>query len=165
MYGVQLYTPCCKKRKFYTFLTEYICSMEITYGLEEIEQVADMLLKQYPENRVFAFQGTLGAGKTTFITAMCNLLGVKNPVSSPTYSIINEYNSPSGLVYHIDLYRLKDEQEAMDAGVEDALYSGNYCFVEWPEIASSLMPEDTVLIKISTTPQGKRKITTCHFQP
>ncbi len=144
MYGVQLYTPCCKKRKFYTFLTEYICSMEITYGLEEIEQVADMLLKQYPENRVFAFQGTLGAGKTTFITAMCNLLGVKNPVSSPTYSIINEYNSPSGLVYHIDLYRLKDER---------------------PEIASSLMPEDTVLIKISTTPQGKRKITTCHFQP
>jgi tRNA threonylcarbamoyladenosine biosynthesis protein TsaE len=101
----------------------------------------------------------MGAGKTTFVHAVCNLLGVKGAVSSPTFSIINEYTSAEGkTIYHLDLYRLKNVQEAIGAGVEDCLYSGNLCLVEWPEITPSLFLDDTVHCYLTVTGDNERKL-------
>ena len=101
----------------------------------------------------------MGAGKTTFITAFCKALGVESSISSPTYSIINQYNTVAGqMLYHMDLYRLRDEEEAINAGVEDALYSGNLCLVEWPEKAANLLPENTLNIYIEAVNDDERKI-------
>ena len=101
----------------------------------------------------------MGAGKTTFIQAICSILGVKENMGSPTFSIINQYQSLDGhLIYHLDLYRIKSSQEAMEAGVEEVLYSGNYCFVEWPEKAKELFPDDTLHVSISIEENGERKI-------
>lgn len=108
--------------------------MEFIYSLDEIGEAVKWLLKQAGNRKIIAFHGDLGAGKTTLISALCKFLGVEDPVSSPTFSIINLYNSVGGeKIFHLDLYRLKDEQEAIEAGVEDCLSSGSYCFVEWPE--------------------------------
>jgi tRNA threonylcarbamoyladenosine biosynthesis protein TsaE len=101
----------------------------------------------------------MGAGKTTFITALCHALGVTNAVSSPTFSIINEYRSADGeRIYHMDLYRLKDETEAMNAGVEDAIYSGDLCLVEWPEKAPGIFPPDTVHCYLQSVAGNQRKL-------
>ena len=112
--------------------------------------------------RVFAFKGDLGTGKTTFIHALCDVKGVKDVVGSPTFSIINEYvfdeNGQIKKIYHIDLYRLKDEQEAMQAGVEDCLYSEHICFVEWPEKAPHILPDDTMHAYIRIVDQQTRQI-------
>ncbi len=108
--------------------------MEFIYGLGNIEDAAKWLLNQAHGRNIITFHGDLGAGKTTLISSMCALLKVKEAVSSPTFSIINSYTTgDSETIFHIDLYRIKDEQEAIDAGVEDCLLSGNLCFVEWPE--------------------------------
>jgi tRNA threonylcarbamoyladenosine biosynthesis protein TsaE len=101
----------------------------------------------------------MGAGKTTFISAVCRVLGVSGTIGSPTFSIINEYASARGRIFHMDLYRLKDEEEAMQAGVEDALYSGDYCFVEWPEKAPGLFPPGTVNVTIEAMNESTRKLT------
>lgn len=118
--------------------------MDLIYTLNEIQSAAKQFLQAVIHKRVFAFHGEMGVGKTTFIHAFCNELQVKDVVSSPTFSIINEYESVGGKIYHIDLYRLTDQEDAIQAGVEDFLYSGERCLVEWPEKAAGLLPEDTV---------------------
>src|SRR5688572_9296877 len=101
--------------------------MELIFTLEEIEKAAQRFQQAFTNEKVFAFHGNMGAGKTTFITAICRSMGVEGPVSSPTFSIINEYNANGRTIYHLDLYRLKNIDEAVDAGVEDVLYSGEIC--------------------------------------
>lgn len=110
-------------------------------------------------NKVIAFHGNMGSGKTTFIHALCGVKGVKDVVGSPTFSIINEYYFPDGMIFHIDLYRLKDEQEAIRAGVEDCLYSDHICFVEWPEKAPAIFPADTVHVFVEVVDSENRRLT------
>src|SRR6478672_10221156 len=121
----------------------YLCRMEMLVKLERINQAAIEFLQLAENARVFAVSGQMGAGKTTFISAVCRALGATGSLSSPTFSIINEYGSRNGPIFHIDLYRLRSEDEARHAGVEDALYSGSYCFVEWPDKAPALFPGET----------------------
>lgn len=127
----------------------------------ELVSALDILHQAQP-NRVFAFNGQMGAGKTTFIKHLCEKMGTQDVVNSPTFAIINVYDISlpySGEVYHFDCYRLKNIQEAIDFGVEDYLYSGNYCFIEWPELIEPLLPDDTVYIKITPQPGGDRLLT------
>jgi len=136
--------------------------MDLTFTLDKIEENAKLFWDAVKDAKVFAFHGEMGAGKTTFIHALCEQKQVEDVVSSPTFSIINEYNyHEDGMlkrIYHIDLYRLKSEEEAMRAGVEDCIYSGDICLVEWPEKAPGLFPEETVHITIQLLESGKRKI-------
>ena len=122
--------------------------MHWNYDLAALPQVAAALLKELGRPCTVAIYGPMGAGKTTLVHALCDALGVLDAVGSPTFSIINEYAFTGGVVFHIDCYRLRDEQEAMDAGVEDALYSGTWCFVEWPENIPEILPADIAIIKI-----------------
>jgi tRNA threonylcarbamoyladenosine biosynthesis protein TsaE len=111
---------------------------------------AGKLLEAYPEARIFALYGSMGAGKTTFIKAICKVLGVTDIVQSPTFSIINEYKTVTGeSIYHFDFYRIRNRMEVFDIGYEDYMYSGSYCFMEWPELIESLLPEETVRVHIS----------------
>jgi len=133
--------------------------MNIVFKLEEIKAVASQLWQQYKQYKTWAFHGEMGSGKTTFIHALCEVLEVKDVVSSPTFAIINEYYSPeAGIVFHMDIYRLKDEEEALQAGIEDALLSNNYCLVEWPERISGLLPDNTLHLKIKTIDGDRREI-------
>lgn len=133
--------------------------LEKEYELQQIDEVAAEVWHQYQHKKVWAFNAQMGSGKTTFIHALCEVLQVKDYVSSPTFSIINEYESAiAGTIYHIDLYRLNNETEAVNAGVEECFISNNYCFVEWPERASLLLPADVLQIEISTITQTKRKL-------
>ncbi|MEP6712179.1 MAG: tRNA (adenosine(37)-N6)-threonylcarbamoyltransferase complex ATPase subunit type 1 TsaE [Ferruginibacter sp.] len=133
--------------------------MDTIFSLDEIETTAACFLSVIKGRRVVAFHGSMGAGKTTFIHALCNLLLVKDAVGSPTFSIINEYKTAtSEIIYHIDLYRLKDEEEAVSAGVEDALYSRNICLVEWPEKIPHLFPADTLHCYLETVSNNERKL-------
>lgn len=130
----------------------------IVSSTNDLHNLADILLKKYPNNRIFCFNGGLGAGKTTFIKAICQYLGVVDNVSSPTFAIINEYrtNTETEKVFHFDLYRIKKEEELLQLGVEDYFYSGNYCFIEWHQIAENLLPDEYVLIDIETVNQDVR---------
>jgi tRNA threonylcarbamoyladenosine biosynthesis protein TsaE len=120
--------------------------------------VAHELISAYPDSRVFAFYGKMGAGKTTFIKAICHYLGATDIVQSPSFAIINEYKSPSkGSLFHFDFYRIRKMEEVFDIGYEDYLYSGSYCFIEWPELVAPLLPEDTV--KVTITGEHEREIT------
>ena len=133
--------------------------MEIIYILDGIEHATAGLIRLTKDYKVFTFSGELGAGKTTLIAKICQGLGVQEPVSSPTYSIIQEYELPDGsLIYHMDLYRIKNISEAVDVGIEDCLLSNELCFVEWPEIATSLFPAKTIHIKLQTISSYKRKL-------
>lgn len=136
--------------------------MEQTFTLNNINDVAKTCWQQAGNRSVLAFHGLMGAGKTTFIHALCDVRGVKDVVGSPTFSIVNEYIfTESGIekkIFHIDLYRLKDEQEATQAGVEDCLYSDHICLVEWPEKAPALFPDDTVHIYIEAVDAQTRKL-------
>ena len=133
--------------------------MEVNFSLNEIETTAKKLLAQASNYKVFAIDGEMGAGKTTFIHSLCEAMGVTDVVTSPTFSIINEYKTKNGqTVYHMDLYRIKDENEAITAGVEDCLYSGNICLVEWPEKAAGIFPDDTLHISISSVDDNTRKL-------
>ena len=121
------------------------------------EVSARSVLEVYPDRRVYAFEGSLGAGKTTFIKQLCSERGVEDVVNSPTFAIVNVYADKDGEdIYHFDCYRLKSAGEAQDFGAEDYLYSGCYCFVEWPDIISSLLPEDTVWIDMDVQSDGSR---------
>jgi len=118
---------------------------------DELAGVARILLEEYPADRVFAFYGELGAGKTTLIQHLCRELGVIDVVSSPTFAIVNEYRTAGGArVYHLDFYRIKSLEEAFDLGYEDYLFSGDYCLIEWPEKIENLLPSDFVNISITT---------------
>jgi len=130
---------------------------------EQGEEVRALeILEQTEPHRVFAFDGPMGAGKTTFIKKLCEEMGTVDVVNSPTFAIVNVYDVEQphkGEVYHFDCYRLKDIREAIDFGAEEYLYSGNYCFIEWPEMIDALLPEDTVWVKIELMPNGDRKLT------
>lgn len=120
------------------------------------------ILNVYPNARVYAFEGQMGAGKTTFIKQLCEQMGSTDVVNSPTFAIVNVYDVErpyKGEVYHFDCYRLKDIREAMDFGAEEYLYSGNYCFIEWPALIEPLLPEDTVHVKIVPQENGDRLLT------
>lgn len=133
--------------------------MDLNFDLTGINEAAAQLLKAATGKTVFAFDGEMGAGKTTFIHALCEVMGIKGTVSSPTFSIINQYiTADNKIIYHMDLYRLKDEQEALNAGVEDCLYSGNICLVEWPGKAPGIFPENTLHLSIISTGANTRKI-------
>ncbi len=135
--------------------------MDAIFELNSIAQVAKMAWKEGKNKKVWAFYAPMGSGKTTFIHALCEMLEVKDTVSSPTFAIINEYKSTvAGTVYHMDWYRLKDEEEAMNAGVEDTLTSGSLCLVEWPEKAEGLLPDDTFHIHIEALDERTRRIFT-----
>ncbi|MFA9191647.1 tRNA (adenosine(37)-N6)-threonylcarbamoyltransferase complex ATPase subunit type 1 TsaE [Flavobacterium sp. FZUC8N2.13] len=130
--------------------------MEITFSISEIKNVAELIVASRP-NKVILFNGEMGAGKTTFIKQLCQILGVKEATSSPTFSLVNEYETANNqIVYHFDFYRLKNEIEALDMGVDDYLYSGNWCFIEWAENISSLIPETHSTISIEVLEDGKR---------
>jgi tRNA threonylcarbamoyladenosine biosynthesis protein TsaE len=132
--------------------------MERIISLENIHLAAKEFWEFFKDKKLFAFNGKMGAGKTTFIHALCDVKKVSSSVGSPTFSIINEYISPEGKIFHIDLYRLKDEEEAIRAGVEDCLYSGEICLVEWPQRAPSIFPPETIYISIELVDQVTRKI-------
>lgn len=130
-----------------------------TFTHDTIQDAAKAVLARFPEEKVFAISGAMGAGKTTLTAALCGQLQVKEHTSSPTFSLINQYETANGsTVYHIDLYRLKDAEEARAAGIEDALYSGHYCFVEWPAIAPEIFPPHTLCITITPVSATGRKI-------
>ncbi len=133
--------------------------MEIIYSLAELPAVALQLLEAGKPYPVWAFNAPMGAGKTTLIGQICKQLQIKEPISSPTFSIINEYLTPDGKsICHMDWYRIKDEEEAIRTGVEDALYNHDFTFVEWPEKAVQLLPDKTMFIKISLLENEKRKL-------
>lgn len=134
--------------------------MELIFGIDEINKAAQWLLNNNNENKIFAFYGEMGAGKTTFINAVCKQLGTTEPGSSPTFSIINEYITATGaIIYHMDWYRLKDEEEAVQAGVENCIYSNSLCFIEWPEKALGILPEHYLKIGLEVLPYNQRKLT------
>lgn len=121
-----------------------------SYSLDDLREAAQGLLNAFRERRVFAFTGNLGAGKTTLIKELCGLLGVNDHMSSPSFAIVNEYHTQQGMpVYHFDLYRLKRPEEALDIGFEEYVYSGHYCFIEWPEMAAEFIPDDAVHVNIT----------------
>lgn len=117
-------------------------------SLNELPELARELIKAFPERSLFLFNGQMGAGKTTLIKEMCNALGVMDSMSSPTYSIVNEYTGAIDIIYHFDLYRLKNIEECLDIGFEEYVNSGNYCFIEWSEIAMPLMSERYVEVNL-----------------
>ncbi|RKT00671.1 tRNA (adenosine(37)-N6)-threonylcarbamoyltransferase complex ATPase subunit type 1 TsaE [Flavobacterium sp. 123] len=130
--------------------------MEITFSLEEINTVAEQIIAQNP-NKVILFHGEMGVGKTTLIKQLCKKLGVLETTSSPTFSLVNEYQTKDNqIVYHFDFYRLKQEMEALDMGADDYLYSGNWCFIEWAEKIPNLIPEEHSVITIELLPENKR---------
>lgn len=136
----------------YSFMPEW------TFTTADLPQVAAAWWQYMGQPGVVAFHGQMGAGKTTFVHALCDAKAVTSTVGSPTFSIINEYSYPGGSMYHIDLYRLKDEEEAIRAGVEDCLYSGNICLVEWPERIPQLLPENTVHNYIEVINEQTRRL-------
>ena len=132
--------------------------MEIIFSQDEIEEVAKKILSENPK-KVILFYGAMGVGKTTLIKSLAKNLGVKEATSSPTFSLVNEYQiAENKYIYHFDVYRLKNETEALDMGIDDYLYSGNWCFIEWAENIPNLIPEEHSVIKIATLPDGKRQL-------
>ncbi|HVY75952.1 MAG TPA: tRNA (adenosine(37)-N6)-threonylcarbamoyltransferase complex ATPase subunit type 1 TsaE [Puia sp.] len=132
--------------------------MNRIYTLDSLPALAGEFWETYGDKTVFTFSGELGAGKTSFIQALCRAKQVEDLVSSPTFSLINEYRYPGGTIYHMDLYRIKDEEEAIRSGIEDSLYSGAICLVEWPERAPDLFPEGTIHVSLETVDESSRKI-------
>lgn len=130
------------------------------FTLADLPQIAEQLLSAIGDHKIINFYGEMGAGKTTLIKQLCKTLKVVDTIQSPTFSIVNEYltvNEES--IYHFDFYRIKEEEEALDFGVEEYFYSGNYCFIEWPEKIPNLIPEKVVKVSITLTEGNKRLIT------
>ena len=129
-------------------------------NIEKIREAAREFVANIGDSTVFAFYGKMGAGKTTFIKAVCEELGVEDVITSPTFAIVNEYRSETSgeLIYHFDFYRVKKIEEVYDMGFEDYFYSGALCFIEWPELCEEVLPEDTVKVTIEETPDSSRLI-------
>lgn len=135
---------------------------EIICTLGNLDAAAAEFLEVVGDNRLIAFCGHLGAGKTTFIKALCDRLGVSDNVCSPTFTIVNEYRAASGEpVFHFDFYRIYSLREAQDLGLEEYFYSGCFCFMEWPEKIAGLLPEETVEVRIEPLDETTRKISVC----
>ena len=133
--------------------------MNITIkNIETIREAAQQFVSHIGDHRVFAFYGEMGAGKTTFIKAICEELGVSDVITSPTFAIVNEYTSSDGPIYHFDFYRIKKLEEVYDMGFEDYFYSGALCFIEWPELIEEVLPEDAVKVCIKEEEAGTRAI-------
>lgn len=131
-----------------------------TYSLEELDQAAAWVIEKAKEQPIWLFQGEMGAGKTTLIRSLAKAFQVEDSVSSPTFGIVNEYHTKSGQpIYHFDFYRLEDPAEALDIGIEEYFYSGNRCWIEWAEKISEYLPEEFVLLKISSLSPQSRQIT------
>ena len=129
-------------------------------SLKELGEAARLFLDGIGESRVIAFYGAMGAGKTTFIKALCDVLGVVDDVNSPTFNIINEYRAENGdAVYHFDFYRIEKVSEAMDIGFEEYVYSGDLCLIEWPQNIEQILPVDTLKVQISVLDDGCRVVT------
>lgn len=127
--------------------------------LEHIDQAAREFLERTAEHRLLAFYGAMGAGKTTFTVALCKALGVQDSVCSPTFTIVNEYETADGEpMYHFDFYRIRNNAEAMDIGIEDYFYSGCLCIMEWPENVEDLLPEETLRVTITVRPDQSRVV-------
>ncbi|HZZ74499.1 MAG TPA: tRNA (adenosine(37)-N6)-threonylcarbamoyltransferase complex ATPase subunit type 1 TsaE [Puia sp.] len=137
--------------------------MQQTFTLPEIDNLARVFWESFPDKKIYAFKGNMGAGKTSFIRALCQLKNVNETVGSPTFSIVNEYSFNGGIIYHMDFYRLKNEEEAIRAGVEDCLYSGEICLVEWPDRAPGIFPDDSFGILLETIDEYTRKIVTFSY--
>ena len=135
--------------------------MNIQFSIHEIDKVAKLFLETYSKDRSFAFFAEMGSGKTTFVNALCRQLGVEDNISSPTFSIINEYEIPNSSVriFHMDWYRLKNEEDAIEAGVQDVMQNNvDYIFIEWPEIAENLLPKNIVKVSIKFLSENEREI-------
>ncbi|WP_460680653.1 tRNA (adenosine(37)-N6)-threonylcarbamoyltransferase complex ATPase subunit type 1 TsaE [Mucilaginibacter koreensis] len=130
----------------------------IIESINDLSQAANMVLTQAGQQKVFLFYGEMGAGKTTLIKELCRQLGVQEQASSPTFSIVNEYQGRERKVYHFDFYRLKNQTEALDMGYEEYFYSGDYCFVEWPEKIADLLPEHYTRISLTVDAQQVRHL-------
>ncbi|WP_373763138.1 tRNA (adenosine(37)-N6)-threonylcarbamoyltransferase complex ATPase subunit type 1 TsaE [Porphyromonas loveana] len=130
-------------------------------GTSDLERAAHDFIAQMEDHTVFAFHAPMGTGKTTFIKAVCEELGVADVINSPTFSIINEYRSDQTgeLIYHFDCYRLNKIEDALNLGVEDYFESGSLCFIEWPELLAPILPSDTVMVLIEEMEDGKRRLT------
>jgi tRNA threonylcarbamoyladenosine biosynthesis protein TsaE len=132
--------------------------MNIVFSLDQIQEVAAQIIASNPK-KIILFNGEMGVGKTTLIKQLCKSLGVQDATSSPTFSLVNEYFAANNqIVYHFDFYRLNHETEALDMGVDDYLYSGNWCFIEWSEKIPSLIPEEHSVISIQLMADGKREL-------
>ena len=134
--------------------------MTINFTLNSIREAAKTFIQNMGSGRVYAFYGKMGAGKTTFIKALCEELGVEDVITSPTFAIVNEYRSETTgqLIYHFDFYRIKKIEEVYDMGSEDYFYSGALCFLEWPELMEELLPADAVKVTISQQEDGSRRL-------
>lgn len=129
------------------------------HTLNDLPIAAMSFLEETSNRKIFAFSGGMGAGKTTFILSLLQAMGVEDRQGSPTYSLVNSYNTPAfGKIYHFDLFRLKSEEEAFDIGIEEMLYGDGYCFIEWPEKIANLLPEQTIWVTINVNERGERKI-------
>ena len=136
----------------------------ISYELSELKIVASALLKAAQNEKIWIFQGQMGAGKTTLIKAIAQEFGILDQVSSPTFGIVNHYENKKGnIFYHFDFYRVEDPTEALDIGIEEYFYSGNYCWLEWAENIEEFLPEDFFLIKIESISDFKRQVSFLHI--
>lgn len=143
-------------------MTEYFQEIKID-SIDEYPSAAEKFIKAMGNSRIFAFYGSMGVGKTTFIKSLCEAMGVKDAVNSPTFAIVNEYEDANArTIYHFDFYRIKDIAEVYNMGYEEYLYSDALCFIEWPELAEELLPDDTVKVTIEEDTQGHRTIKTAH---
>lgn len=130
-------------------------------SLQEYAAAAQEFVKMMGDNRIFAFYGSMGSGKTTFIKSVCEEMGVEEAINSPTFAIVNEYESREGeTIFHFDFYRIKSIAEVYNMGYEEYLYSDAYCFIEWPELIEELLPEEAVRVEITENGDGSREIKT-----
>jgi|SRR6185437_15553657 len=134
-----------------------------TSSISQLPGIASEIIKFAENARIFLFYGDMGAGKTTLIKSLCEHLGTTEPVTSPTFSIVNEYVGKNSKIYHFDFYRLKNQTEALDLGYEEYFYSGAYCFIEWPEKIPDLLPEHYVSLTIKVTGESSRQIIIEHI--
>jgi len=131
----------------------------VVNSVSELPKTALELVRFAGNEKIFLFYGDMGAGKTTFIKNICEQLGVKDPATSPTFSIVNEYAASAGKIFHFDFYRLKKQEEALDMGYEEYFYSGDYCFIEWPEKISDLLPDHYIRVEIEIINATLRRLT------